>query len=124
MTSMKLKEHRDFWRTPFHKSAEVIDAKGTWNAHLVDLSLKGALLEMPAGWTGACGSRCRLKLDLIEGVSIVMKGEVAHMEGRRMGLHCQDIDIDSATHLRRLVELNSGDPALLERELAALLHQS
>lgn len=114
-------EHRDFWRTPFHKLAQVTDARGTWQADLVDLSLKGALLEMPAAWKGACGDQCRLQLDLVQGVSILMTGTVAHVESRRMGLHCRDIDIDSITHLRRLVELNAGDPALLERELAALL---
>jgi hypothetical protein len=27
------------------------------------------------------------------------------------------IDVDSATHLRRLLELNLGDPSLVEREL-------
>jgi len=32
----------------------------------------------------------------------------------------QHIDLDSISHLRRLVELNLGDEALLERELAAL----
>ena len=37
------------------------------------------------------------------------------------GLHCLAIDIDSVTHLRRLVELNLGDPALLEREVSALV---
>lgn len=116
------KEHRDFWRAPFHKLAQLTDAKGTCQAELVDLSLKGALLEMPAEWKGVCGNQCQLKLELSPGVSILMKGTVAHVEGRKMGLHCQNIDIDSITHLRRLVELNAGDPALLERELAALLH--
>jgi hypothetical protein len=37
-----------------------------------------------------------------------------------VGLHCRHIDIESLAHLRRLIELNLGDPALLERELAAL----
>jgi len=31
------------------------------------------------------------------------------------------IDVDSMTHLRRLIELNLGDPTLLERELKALV---
>ena len=49
------------------------------------------------------------------------KPTVAHREGRRAGLACQSIDVDSVTHLRRLVELNAGDPDLLQRELSALL---
>lgn len=117
-------EHRNFWRAPFHKEAQLIDAAGTWQADLLDLSLKGALLEMPANWTGACGKPCHLKLSLGEGATIHMKGTVAHVAGQRMGLHCNDIDIDSISHLRRLVELNSGDPALLDRELTAFLQHS
>jgi hypothetical protein len=45
---------------------------------------------------------------------------IAHHENEELGLHCKDIDIDSITHLRRLIELNLGNPALLERELSAL----
>jgi len=33
---------------------------------------------------------------------------------------CQRIDMDSITHLRRLIELNAGDPGLLQREPAQL----
>ena len=40
--------------------------------------------------------------------------------GDLVGMVCRHIDVDSISHLRRLVELNLGDEALLERELAAL----
>jgi len=35
-------------------------------------------------------------------------------------LRCLSIDLDSITHLRRLLELNLGDPQLVERELLQL----
>lgn len=38
-----------------------------------------------------------------------------------LGFECQHIDLDSISHLRRLVELNLGDEELLERELALLV---
>ena len=41
-------------------------------------------------------------------------------DGELIGFVCRHIDVDSISHLRRLVELNLGDEALLERELAAL----
>jgi len=52
-----------------------------------------------------------------------METEVAHVEGRHVGLRCTHIDLDSMTHLRQLVERNADDPALLERELALLVAQ-
>lgn len=46
---------------------------------------------------------------------------MAHCNGEQAGLLCLTIDIDSVTHLRRLVELNLGDTDLLERELSHLI---
>ncbi len=89
-----------------------------------DLSLKGALLRL--GQTGeiAPGAPCLLEVKLGE-LRIAMAAEVAHVEGtgsqRKAGLLCRSIDIESITHLRRLIEINTGDPRLLERELKALI---
>ena len=43
-----------------------------------------------------------------------------HHNNGYTGLRCDSIDLDSVTHLRRLIELQLGDPALLERDLAEL----
>ena len=117
-------DHRAFWRAPFHAVVKLTDATGTWTGELLDISLKGALLEMSSDWPGVLGAKCQLQLDLGEGVAIQMRATVAHLEGARMGLRCDNLELDSITHLRRLVELNAGDPNLLERELPALLHSS
>jgi hypothetical protein len=53
--------------------------------------------------------------------AITMETRVVHREGDDAGLRCLSIDLDSVTHLRRLVELNLGDPALLDRELSELI---
>jgi hypothetical protein len=50
-----------------------------------------------------------------------MNTRVAHLENTHVGLRCESIDLDSMAHLRRLLELNSGDPELVERELSALI---
>jgi len=90
---------------------------------LDDISLKGALLEVPPGWKGRVGDAYHLKLRLGGNVNdtIIMWGRLTHLDGNKVGLLCESIDLDSITHLRRLVELNAGDPALLEREMSALL---
>lgn len=114
-------DNRSFWRAPFHAKVQVVDATGTWEGELLDISLKGALLDMSEDWPGVLGAKCQLRLDLGQGVSILMHATVAHLEGTKMGVRCDNLSLDSITHLRRLVELNSGDPKLLERELPALL---
>jgi len=89
---------------------------------VVDLSLKGALLRLPEAGLMAVGDPCLLHVNLAEmEVGIAMAGEVAHVEGSHVGVLCRSIDIESITHLRRLLEMNLGDARLLERELRALI---
>ena len=104
--------------------ASLVTADGLGHAgRLHDLSLKGALFEVSDAWPAQAGGQCRLQLELSEDTSIQMRATVMHVEGRNIGLRCDEIDIDSITALRRVVELNAADPALLERELGALLRQ-
>lgn len=120
----QVQDRRDFWRAPFHSPACLVDADGVAHAgRLHDLSLKGALLEMPNDWHGQPGERYRLQLELAPDVTIAMQTTVMHRHGRQAGLRCDEIDLDSVTALRRLVELNLADPELLERELSALVHR-
>ncbi|MCZ6552415.1 MAG: PilZ domain-containing protein, partial [SAR324 cluster bacterium] len=52
---------------------------------------------------------------------ISMDCEIAYLTADRVGLRCVTIDLDSIAHLRRLIELNSGDPKQVERELSLLV---
>jgi hypothetical protein len=116
-------ERRQFWRARFQAPAQLSLADGVHSAELLDISLKGALLELPADTTAALDEQCQLRLELGNGdEAIVMQTTVTHVDsGRRVGLRCDAVDLDSITHLRRLVQLNAGDEALLDRELKALL---
>jgi hypothetical protein len=62
-----------------------------------------------------------LHFDLANGESIVeMHVAVVHEVNDEVGLQCNAIDIDSVTHLRRLVELNLGDESQLHKEISQL----
>lgn len=117
-------ERRHFWRAVFHSGVQLVDAGGAVPAELVDISLHGALIKVPPQWAGRIGDICRIRLTLADNAVIVMHALVAHAEGRRVGLRCESIDLDSVTHLRRLLGLNAGNAGFLEREFAALLAAS
>lgn len=119
-------EQRHHRRVHFHKGGCLQFAEQTVACEVRDLSLQGALLACPPGTPLAQGTACSLLLALGDDAPVVtMRGEIAHAEVTwgvlHLGLVCHEIDLDSMTHLRRLVELNLGDPSLLRRELAALL---
>ena len=112
---------RQFSRVSFDAPAQLTAMKSTHLAKVLDLSFKGALVSLPEPTRWPVGTPCQLTLRLAQlDVSIGMLAEVAHCEDTLLGLQCRSIDLDSITHLRKLIELNLGDPASLERELQAL----
>ncbi|MCU7834010.1 MAG: PilZ domain-containing protein [gamma proteobacterium symbiont of Taylorina sp.] len=92
------------------------------DCELVDISFRGALIHNCTGATLDVGSPCRLILSLDESqeVQIIMQGNIAHKRDNRIGISCTSIDLDSMTHLRKLVEINLSSPELLEREIMSL----
>ncbi|MDR3300590.1 MAG: PilZ domain-containing protein [Candidatus Accumulibacter sp.] len=115
-------ERRKYFRITFHTPATLTFPDRTFEVEVLDLSLKGALVVLPAEITVTDQALCKLSVPLDETrTGITMKTRVVHLEDRRVGLRCLSIDLDSVTHLRRLVELNLGDPSLLDRELSEFL---
>ncbi len=115
-------ERRRFSRITFHRPAELEAGAARASCELLDVSLKGALVEAPVGFDAAVGTRCTLTVRLDAGDAVIrMEGEVVHRAGAQVGVRCTGVDLDSIAHLRRLVELNLGDEELLHRELSALV---
>lgn len=116
-------DKRRFSRVAFASKALVSNEKKQWPCQLIDISLKGSLITLPANWTGVAGDQFQLEilLDSSE-IAIRMDVSVAHIENNHIGLTCEHIDIDSISHLRRLVELNLGNSEALQRELSELIN--
>lgn len=114
-------ERRHFVRVSFDAPALLTTAIDAYSVNVQDLSLKGALLLLPVQASLQAGALCQLTIPLADtGNHIAMSAEVAHLQGLHAGLLCRGIDLDSVTHLRRLIELQLGNPALLERDLGEL----
>jgi len=115
------KEHRHFTRIPFEATLHITSANGDWDCQLIDISLKGLLADKPTDWAGDIEDPFMVELELSgSDASIRMDVVVAHIEPDHIGFRCEHIDLDSITHLRRLVELNVGNTDILNRELSAL----
>ncbi|WP_336368367.1 PilZ domain-containing protein [Marinobacter sp. C2H3] len=120
--SVSHSEKRRFHRIEFDAPCELHCHDQVWSTEVLDICLKGLLVQRPLGWSVPVDQACEVVIHLNEHeAAIVMAVELKHVEKHRLGFRCQYIDLDSATHLKRLVELNLGDPALLEREFAHLI---
>lgn len=112
---------RHYSRIPFDAQVQLHVRGQTIRVQLVDIALKGALVQTDTVQALELHEPCRLALPLAgEGEGVVMAGRIVHLNGPHIGIECQDIDITSLTRLRRLLELNTGDAELMDRELSHL----
>jgi hypothetical protein len=117
-------EKRRFHRITFQGTAFLSCAGDAWRVDVEDLSLHGALVRVDEpGNAPALEQACLLRVLLTADLDIFMESRVARVEGESVGLVVERLDIDSAAHLRRLVELNLGDDTLLNRDLDALFRK-
>lgn len=122
MVSANSENRRKFQRVLFDADTRIEEGSSATTTRLIDISLNGALIQRPKHWSTTQGAQLSISITLDQGEQffIRMQAKVAHIEEDKVGLHCEHIDMDSITNLRRLLELNLGDPDLLERELGAL----
>lgn len=113
---------RPFSRVHFNAPASLTQGRLERAAEVLDISLKGALVALPDEQVFDGEAPIELIVRLNEQFDIVMQGRIAHRRSQRVGIACESIDLDSIQHLRRLIELNLGDSAAMERELSELIH--
>ena len=116
-----MENRRQFTRILFSIQATLEDEEQIYPVSIHDISLNGALVTSTGSKDSLKGKFGTLSFLLSDGESEVsMHIAVVHEEEDETGLQCNAIDIDSVTHLRRLVELNLGDEGQLSKELSQL----
>jgi hypothetical protein len=122
MTTDPILDRRRFHRITFHAPVMIEQGGQSWQTEMLDISLKGILTRRPSDWHDTKTSTLfTLCLPLDDENEVRIEARLMHQEAEHLGFECQKIDLDSATLLRRLVELNLGDQDLLDRDFAALL---
>ena len=114
-------ERRRFTRIAFDAQTRISQGPLHWSVKLLDVSLKGLLIEKPQDWRPAPAPEFTADIHLSNETHIIMVVHLAHTKAHQLGFECTRIDSESIGNLRRLVELNLGDQDLLQRELKALI---
>ena len=118
-------ERRNFQRVSFTTNAEILCNNKKYNGALLDISLKGALIQGTGHIPLKMGSRCDLTIHLLE-TEIVLnfEADLIHTEENRLGFKFVSEDTETAMHLRRLLELNIGSADEIEKEIGLWLKQN
>jgi len=121
---MQSQDRRRFSRISFDGDVHITIGDIEFDTEIVDVSLNGVLLKRPDGWQPRVEETPRVVLHgHNDTFAITMLTRVGHVEDEYIGLQCTEIDIDSITQLRRLIELNLGDSSFSNREFLELLTQ-
>jgi hypothetical protein len=116
-----MENRRQFTRILFSINATLAIEDNEYPVSIHDISLKGALVTKIQTQHPLKGKLGLLSFLLSDDESkVTMNVAIVHEEDNEIGLQCNAIDIDSISHLRRLIELNLGDDSQLHRELSQL----
>lgn len=114
-------ERRRFSRIIYQAPAVINQGEYELQTTIQDLSLHGLLLSAEQVPDLVVHSSVNVSFTLPESdITIHLQAEVLSTQNDIVRLKIDNIDIDSISHLKRLVELNVGNDRLLHREIEHL----
>lgn len=109
---------RKFNRVPFQCDCQIRCAEQVWSGELLDISLRGALFQLSETTSLEFGDNCYLDISLADGgIHLQFESELAHKEGALHGFRFLSENLETLTHLRRLLELNLGEDDIMKKEI-------
>ena len=114
------KERRRFTRFRFSSMVRVFTGEVELDCNLLDLSLRGFLIQCPSNWHPKAHTSFKLEWHIADVIKLEMNAEVIRIKDNYLGCEWKAHDAESYAHLTRLVEINLLDKKLMERELKAL----
>lgn len=114
--------NRHFRRIPFEAEVTLKIEQEVCTGQLLDVALKGAMVGTGAPLPFAIGTKCSLSIALPgTPISLDFLAELIHKEEQCYGFRFISENLETLTHLRKLIELNTGDAEATRSELTAWL---
>lgn len=115
---------RHFSRIHFVAHTQLKYQDKTYRGELLDLSLKGALLQFKENIPIIKGEKCEIIIHLpSSNINLNFEAKLVHIHSGHFGFKFVSEDIDTLTHLRKMIELNIGDHEQVTNELAHWLKE-
>ena len=119
-----MESKRRFSRVNFVAKTHMEFNNNIYEGELLDISLKGALLHSRVKIPLKKGDCCILKIHLHSSdIILTFNAELAHLQQNDLGFKFTSEDVDTMTHLRRLLDLNVGNHDKITDELSFWLKE-
>ncbi|GAB4265205.1 MAG: hypothetical protein Kow0092_17370 [Deferrisomatales bacterium] len=109
-------------RVESRKAATVRSLSGECRGEIVNISLKGCLVELAEGRSPSRGETVSVIIHLDPGndqLDIELRGQIAREDPRGPAVDFLEVPPESFPHLFRLVQYNAPDPESIEQELSS-----
>jgi len=117
-----MNERRIFSRVRFVAKVQINVNSRVYDAKMLDISLKGALIELSDNMSLEKTKQCKIKLCLMKpDVTLNFDSELIYQENNNFGFKFLRVDNTTMMHLRRLLELNLGNSDAIQKELSFLI---
>jgi len=108
---------RNYRRIPFTTTATILLGHRRLVCELVDLALRGTLLQTDEEVSLSIGECAQVEIELASSeLKLTFEVELIHRAQNQYGFLFIGADDESLAHLRRLLELNLGDGEQVDRE--------
>jgi len=84
--------------------ATLVTGDGNWPAHLLNLSVRGALIAITEPHKLTKGREMSIEIIIEEDQSLVMRGTVSHVKAHYVGLNCMPQEGKHEARLQELIE--------------------
>lgn len=113
---------RRFSRVSFAEKSIIEFQGSSFDVDILNISLKGALVQLADGFTCRQGDNWKLSFQLGNS-DIVMEfmAVVVHTSGSQAGVKFLETDLNTMIHLRNLMEARTMDPEKVRGELDFLI---
>jgi hypothetical protein len=118
-------EKRNFQRIPFATRAEINCNSNKYHGELLNISLQGALVIGKEKIPLQKGTCCELLIHLPDSdITLQFETDIIYSQKNKFGFKFISEDINTARHLRRLLELNIGSSEKIDREINTWIRKS
>lgn len=117
-------ENRKYSRVGFNVDCRFITRDREILCRVLNLSLKGLLAEISENYSPDDLKTGIIEIKLINSdITISFESELVHLKGNQAGFRFVKTDSESITHLRSILEANTGNPDKIDDELYFLIEK-